>query len=34
MLGGDHLLRTAPAVAAVATSPTARDLEQSHRDAA
>jgi hypothetical protein len=34
MLGGDHLLRTAPEVAAVATSPTARDLEQSHRDAA
>ncbi len=34
MLGGDRLLRTAPAVAAVATSPTARDLEQSQRDAA
>ena len=34
MLGGDQLLQTAPAVAAVATSPTARDLEQSHRDAA
>jgi hypothetical protein len=33
MLAGDHLLRTAPAVAGVATSPTARDLEQSHRDA-
>ncbi len=34
MLGGDRLLRTAPAVAAVPTSPTARSLEQSGRDVA
>jgi len=34
MLGGDHLLRTAPAVAAVPTSPTARSLEHGGRDAA
>jgi hypothetical protein len=34
MLGGDHLLRTAPGVADVPTSPTARDLEQSQRNAA
>lgn len=34
MTSGDDLLRTAPAVADVATSPTARDLEQSHRNAA
>ena len=34
MLGGDHLLRTAPAVAAVPTSPTARSLEHGSRDVA
>ncbi|MBS1106387.1 MAG: hypothetical protein H6Q91_1889 [Deltaproteobacteria bacterium] len=34
MLGGDRLLRTAPSVAAVPASPTARSLEQGGRDAA
>ena len=34
MLGGDTLLGTAAAVSAVPTSPTARDLERSHRAAA
>lgn len=34
MLGGDRLLRTAPAVAAVPTSPTARSIEHGGRDAA
>jgi hypothetical protein len=33
MLGGDHLLNTAPPLAGVPTSPTARDLEQSQRNA-